>query len=485
MLNINKNMKRININILLAASLLFGMQACNKSVDLFPTDNINEANVFQTVADLEQGLYAAYGSLPGENDMYVNAIVADETKISNENRGQGQFEFKWQYVPAQGGSTTSAWVSYYYVIGLINKELAAFDKVVPRNATETTTKDRIKGELLALRAFSHFQLLQSYCGKYNPAASGIPYTITSDIGARPARQPISEVIAGIEKDLDAAYNSAVPDAPAVTGTAGVIRLSKSVIAGFRARVAVYKASGLTGADATTEWNKALTNANDCITKSGKTLATGANYANIWSDDNEAELLFKLRRAGTSVGTLWQDNNGDVFFEPSEKLKALFNRTTDARFAAFFQIDPTAQDTCLVKKFFASSRGPKIVDVKMMRLSEMYLIRAEAKAETNDLPGAAADYNLLRQNRITGYTAETFADKTDAITKIYNERARELCFEGFRFFDHIRRGVAITRPAADVQSTAWQNLPASDYRMLFPIPQASILANPNMVQNPGY
>jgi hypothetical protein len=250
MLNINKNMKRININILLAASLLFGMQACNKSVDLFPTDNINEANVFQTVADLEQGLYAAYGSLPGENDMYVNAIVADETKISNENRGQGQFEFKWQYVPAQGGSTTSAWVSYYYVIGLINKELAAFDKVVPRNATETTTKDRIKGELLALRAFAHFQLLQSYCGKYNPTASGIPYTITSDIGARPARQPISEVIAGIEKDLDAAYNSAVPDAPAVTGTAGVIRLSKSVIAGFRARVAVYKASGLTGAAST-------------------------------------------------------------------------------------------------------------------------------------------------------------------------------------------------------------------------------------------
>jgi hypothetical protein len=486
MLNINKIMKRININILLAATLLFGMQACKKSVDLFPTDFINEANVFQTVADLEQGLYAAYGSLPGETNMYVNAIIADETKISNENRGQGQFEFKWQYVPAQGGSASGSWTSYYYVIGLINKELAAFDKVVPKNATETTLKDRIRGELLALRGYSHFQILQSFCGRYSPTALGIPYTVTSDIGARPARIQVKDVIAGIESDMDAAYNiAAVPDAPTVIGTAGVIRLSKSVIAGMRARVAVYKASGLTGTDATTEWNKALTNANDCITKSGKTLATGANYTNIWTDDSESELLFKLRRAGTSVGTLWQDNNGDVFFEPSEKLKALFNRSTDARFAAFFDVNPAAADTCLVKKFSTSARGPKIVDVKVMRLSEMYLIRAEAKAEINDLTGAAADYNLLRQNRITGYAAETFNDKPDAIAKIYNERARELCFEGFRFFDHVRRGLAISRPAADVQSAAWQNLAAGDYRMLFPIPQASILANPNMVQNTGY
>lgn len=478
-------MQRININILLAATLLFVMQACNKSLDLAPTDNINELNVFETVSDLEQGLFAAYGSLPGEIDMYTNAIVADETKISNENRGQGQFEFKWQYVPDQGGATTSSWTGYYSVIGIINKQLAAFDKVVPKNTTEATTKDRIKGELLALRGFAHFQLLQSYCGKYNPTALGIPYTITSNISARPARQPISDVISGIEKDLNDAYNSPIPNTPPLIGSAGVIRLSKSVIAGFRARIALYKASGLTGADATAEWNKAITNANDCISKSGKTLASGADYQNIWTDDGEAELLFKLRSSGTEVGRLWQDNNGDVFFEPSEKLKDLYDREKDIRFETFFLIDPNSEDTCLVNKFSGSFRGPKIVDVKIMRLSEMYLIRAEAKAELNDLQGAAEDYNLLRQKRIREYVAEEFLSKEDAISMIYDERARELCFEGFRFFDHVRRGLSINRPLADVQSVAWQNLPADDYRMLFPIPQTSILANPNMVQNPGY
>lgn len=469
-------MKRLKINsILLVALLSLGMQACKKTVDKLPTDFINEQNVFQTVTDLEQGLLAAYGTISGENNMYVNAIVADETKISNENRGQGQFEFKWQYVPAQGGSASGSWTNLYQVIGRINKQLSVFDNVTPADAAETTKKEQIRGELLAIRALCHFYLVQGFGGRYVASALGVPYTTTSDIAARPARQTIGEVVTGIEADLLAASNSPLPNAPTVSGTAGVIRISKSVVAGIRARVALYKG----------DWANAITFANDCITLSGKTLATGTAYAGIWTDANESELLFKLRRTGTGVGTLWQDNNGDVFFEPSDKLKSLFDRTNDIRFNSFFLIDPNAQDTCLVNKFFASSRGPKIVDVKMMRISEMYLIRAEAKAENNDLVGAASDYNAVRTARITGYVNETFADKNVAITKVLEERQRELCFEGFRYFDLLRRGLEVTRPASDVQSLSWQTLPATDSRRLFPIPQASILANPNMVQNPGY
>jgi len=478
-------MKRLNIKFILPALFFTGIISCSKKVDLFPTDSINEANAFKTVSDLEQGLYAAYGSWPGENAMYVNAIVADEVKISEENRGQGQFEFKWQYVPAQGGDASGGWEGYYYVIGLINKVLAASEKVVPNNATETNLKDRIRGELLGLRGFAHFQIAQSFCGRYSATALGIPYTVTSDIGARPARLQLGQVLTNIETDLNAAYNSALPDAPVTIGTAGVIRLSKSVIAGIRARVAMYKASGLTGTDATNEWNNALSNANDCILKGNKSLESASNFPNIWADDSEAEVLFKLRRVGTGVGRLWQDNNGDVFFEPSDKLKSLYDRVNDARFDAYFLVNPSDEDTCLIKKFFSSSRGAKIVDVKMMRVSEMYLIRAEAKAELNNLAGAAQDYNELRSKRISGYTDESFADKADAINKIYNERARELCFEGFRLNDHLRRGLPINRLASDVQSSAWQNLSATDYRRLFPIPQTSILSNPNMVQNPGY
>ena len=464
------------IAIIMAGAAVITLQSCEKRIDLLPSDSINEISAFQTVTDLEQGLLAAYGSWSGENTMYVNAIVTDETKISNENRGQGQFEFKWQYVPSQGGSASSGWSNFYYTVGLVNKVLEALGKVTTTTTADNDIKERIRGELLALRGIAHFEILYRFSGKYNAGGSGIPYTVTSDIANRPARAIQSDVIKGIETDLSAAKAIAsIPTAPPVVGSAGTIRLSKAAIAGFQARVALFKG----------DWAAASALAGEAITASGKPLASGANFASLWTDDSEAEVMMKLRRTGVGVGTLWQDTNGDVFFEPSDKLKSMFNRATDSRFNAYFLIQPTAQDTCLVKKFFSSARGPKIVDVKVMRVSEMYLIRAEAKAELNDLAGAAADYNALRAARISPYNNSTFPTKTDAINEIYNERFRELCFEGFRFFDHVRRGIAISRPASDVQSSAWQNLPATDFRMMFPIPQSSILSNPNMVQNTGY
>jgi starch-binding outer membrane protein, SusD/RagB family len=127
----------------------------------------------------------------------------------------------------------------------------------------------------------------------------------------------------------------------------------------------------------------------------------------------------------------------------------------------------------------------MVDVKLMRSAEMHLIRAEARASNNDLPGAAADINALRSARIEGYTNVTFANQQDAINAIMNERAKELCYEGFRFYDMQRRRISVQRLASDVQSTLWQNLPSDNFRFVMPIPNQSILSNPNMVQNPGY
>lgn len=469
-----KYTNRINYCLLLFA-VIFLLHSCKKTVDLKPTDLIIEEIVFQEVDDLEQGLYGVYGTWGGQNTMYMNALIADEVKISNENRGQGQFEFKWQYIPSAGGSASAGWTSFYLMIGRINKVLAASERVSPANATEESKKQMLTGELKALRAIAHFELLQSFAGVYDPSGSGIPYTTTSDITAKPARQTMGEVLNGIESDLQAGKASPLPVAPPVIGVSGVIRLSKSVIAAYQARVALYKK----------DWDNAITFATECINTCGKSLATPAEFSLLWSDDNEAELLLKLRRTSIQVGQLWQDVNGDVFFEPSDKLKAMFNRTTDTRFNSYFLINPSAQDTALIRKFYSSSRGPKIVDVKLVRVAEMYLIRAEAKAEKNDLAGAADDFNRLRTARITGYTDESFSSKDAAITAIMEERARELCFEGFRLFDLKRRQLPVSRWLSDVQSTLWQNMAADDHRFLMPVPEVSILSNPNMVQNPGY
>jgi hypothetical protein len=119
---------------------------------------------------------------------------------------------------------------------------------------------------------------------------------------------------------------------------------------------------------------------------------------------------------------------------------------------------------------------------------MMLIRAEARAEQNKISGAnsaESDLNALRAARITGYTPVTLANKDQAITEILQERFKELAFEGHRFFDLKRRGLPITRLAADAPNAPAQQLQAGNFRFVLPIPQPEILANTLMEQNPGY
>jgi len=474
-------MKQVKISffgLLLAASVV----SCSKQLEIAPTASFTETSSFKTVTDLEQGVLGIYSPWSGENTMYINAILSDEVKLSSENRGQGQFEHKWQY---SSGTESFGFGGFYTMIFRANKVLQASANVAPFNAAEATLKDQLIAEARALRGIAHFELLERYGPTgYQPTGLGIYYQgAVPSVNDRPARGTVASNLTAIEADLAAAkQTAALPSAPVTTANYGNIRLSKALVAGYQARIALYKR----------DWTNAATLATEAITLSGKTLATGTTFANIWTDagvtSGEAEIILRLRRTGTGVGTLWQDTNGDVFFEPSDKLKNLYNRTTDVRFNNYFQITAAAPgvDTALVKKFSTSSRGPKIVDVKVMRVAEMFLIRAEARAQSGDLAGATTDINTLRAARIAGYTPiATYADLNTAIADILNERAKELAFEGFRFFDLKRYQLGVNRLSNDVTSPQWITLAANDYKFALPIPQTEINANPGAQQNPGY
>lgn len=445
---------------------------CKKQLDILPNDLLQESYAFTSVNDLEQGVLGIYASWAGENTMIINAVLSDEVKLSNENRGQWQTEFKLQY---NTGTNSFGLANFYLMINRANRVIAAAAKLQVPSA-DLAKKNQLVAEATALRATAHFELLQRYAPAYDPAAMGITYVDYVFVTDQLPRHTVSDNLTRIEKDLaDAKTNPDLPAAPVALPAIGNIRLSKAFIAGMQARVALYKK----------DWANAITFSTEAINTVGKPLATGSAFTGIWTDASDAEVYLRLRRNGDGVGTLWQDTNGDVFFEPSDKLKQQFNRATDIRFNSYFLVNPASSDTALVRKFYQSSRGPKIVDVKLMRTAEMYLIRAEARAENNDLAGASADINALRTARITGYTPVSYTDKNVAVNDIINERFKELCFEGFRFFDLKRKGMAVSRLLSDVTSPVWQTLPAGNFRFALPIPQDELFANPNYKQNPGY
>lgn len=458
-------MKKLFIPLIVFA---VGLSSCKKQLDLLPTDSIDISKAYTSVSDLEQGLMGVYSANSYTNKIYIGSILSDETKISNENRGQGQFTFKWQYSSGEG-EHNGDFGQYYVMLDRLHRVLSALDNVAAKNQAETDRKDRIKAELIGLRGVALYELLIRFMPTgYDPNALGVAIMLKSDIAAKPARNKVGEVVAQIETDLATARNSsAIPNAPD-----DVVRLSKAALAAYQARTALLKR----------DFAQASTYATDAINLSGKTLATGTTFVNYWKDANESETIWKYKNQNAPQ-LLWRDSNGDVFFEPSNKLKSQYNKVNDIRYTTYF--GAADNDTSIVIKYPGNASGPQINDEKIVRLAEMYLIRAEAYAEQNKLAESAADINAVRAARITGYTNVTFSTKDEAITAVINERYKELCFEGFRFFDLKRRGLPINRLINDVQSTSWQNLAAGDYHFALPIPQDEILANPNAVQNPNY
>ncbi|MCU0393568.1 MAG: RagB/SusD family nutrient uptake outer membrane protein [Thermoflexibacter sp.] len=121
---------------------------------------------------------------------------------------------------------------------------------------------------------------------------------------------------------------------------------------------------------------------------------------------------------------------------------------------------------------------------IIRLAEIYLNRAEARAYSNNFSGARADLNAVRAraNAIADNTANSIEQLIVAIEK---ERRLELCFEGFEWFDLVRTGRAISVLNTVARFNAEPARLIDRNRLVFPIPFEEINANPKMNQNQGY
>lgn len=466
-------MKHIKYSLFILAAGLT-LTSCEKELDQQDPNQFTEKNAFLSMDDIQQGANGAYGRYGTySNDMYVNALLSDEAKLGLDNAGQGLLTYRYQFStdPTTGGDVIAAFGGYYALIDQVNR-------VLPNIATVTATPEQeprrniVRGQLLALRALGHFGLLQAYCKNYNPAdARGVPIMLESDPLGKPARNSMGEVMAQIEKDLNDA-KALLPDVTPATFSDTV--MNKVNIAAYQARIALYRK----------DYQAAINYATEVINSNVKPLVTGDDFAEIWTDDNSNETLFRIRYStSTTIGAMWTTTGDQFYVEPSSKLVSTYD-DDDIRKDIFIGTGP--QGNSFVNKFYTSSRGGRVVDLKACRIAEMYLIRAEANAKKSspDLAAGAADLNALRAKRITGYVDETFGSAADLITAVLNERFKELCFEGFRLYDLKRNNLPVQRNASDA-NPAWATLPADSYRFVLPIPRDEINANPNMAQNDGY
>lgn len=482
-------MKKILYFILVPAISLGSLSSCQNLLDIEETDFLGGETALRTVKNNESLVLGAYAGFGTEMGIRLNGVFSDELKVGEFYNAQTTHE--WQYASNDIGIRDSytATTPYYRVIDRANRVLTALPDAIVESESDEALKARIEGEAKFLRAYSHFELFRYYCQNYDPSGLGMMFMETPTLQPQ-ARIQMDDYFNNILNDINDA-KSLLPN-----NLTDVNRATRLAAVGLHARVALYMRN----------WEVAAAQATEYI--NGLPLASKDDFPKIWTDESNAEVAFRLARnnsnriGGIYRGTFTRNAAGElvapatISWVPSTKLWDSFDEANDIRFAAYLIDEPilaavTGKPSKIVHKYAGTgyaTANENVANLKIFRTAEMYLIRAEARAELNSVTGAnsaESDINALRAARINGYTNITFTGKDQAITEILQERFKELAFEGHRFWDLKRRGLPVTRTGDDAPSSQGATLSAGNFRFTLPIPEPEIQANPLIVQNEGY
>jgi hypothetical protein len=486
-------------------SLLALTMGCNDAIDITQPGRLSADNAFQTVTDLQSGLFAVYNQMDLTPSIALSANFCDEISIGFDSGGQG---FALYDFVLNAASTAAAdfWVRGFRVNNRATILLEAALNITPEVGEENQYND-ILAQIYAIRAFANFELLAYYSPNLrDDAALGVPVVdFVAPLSLQPMRNTTGECFDFILSDLTIANNLAVTQS-------NTTQISRDFITALRARIAMFRG----------DYTLAATLAQQLL--NAYPIASRTEYQLMYLDADNTEIIFKLERtfndaydgqgatgsvsaggwAGANFAFVDATLTGSPYFEMDRGLFNLMD-PSDIRFdvnVAPSSIinpdyatdpDPVNTDILVIQKYPGSEGRPLMNDLKAFRSSEMLLILAEARAAAGNFTGAAILIKQLRDARFgSAQTQPTYANQAEAFAGILDERRIELSYEGHRYLDLKRLGTAankgIERDMTDctTQSGAC-TLPANDFRFALPIPIVEINGNPGIgdQQNPGY
>jgi hypothetical protein len=465
--------------ILTILSLAFLISGCEDQLDRAPIDSLINTTAFQSVDDLEAGMVGVYANFNPNNVIEFNSIFTDNVKIGSDNGGQ-QLNLLNQILDSQNNSG-GLWSSRYKTINDANRIIEASDLINP-NSNEITRYNYVIGQALAFRAYSHYQLLLYYGEDLlNPGSLGVPYQISVEQDGTPTRLTVGDTKQRIIEDI----NSAAALIPA--GQNNVNFITADFLTFLRANLEL-----VTGG-----YDQVINLTSDLISK--YPLATTEEYLGMFTGDtNTSEVIFSYDNNiafNRNVANIWiftgtGGNFVEMGFGLYEALLADDSVRLQVNLAQGEGTDVSNNEFGIGK--YPEIGGTYINDVKVMRVSEAYLMRAEAFVRRDQAGGftnAENDINSIREARGSNLGVASFGSLRDAYEEILNERRLELAFEGTRYID-IKRfrndlNEGLNRDARDCDGNIPCNIPLNDRRWVFPIPIVETNANPNIQQNPEW
>jgi hypothetical protein len=464
--------------ILILLVLVVAISSCDNRLDTFPSDEVAAEEAFKNEGDFTNALNGAY--LRMLNSPYYGGtiqgleVLSDNVIISTEGRQSQSARNDWDIDQNSGFFFT---ISAYASIRNVNIILANIDKL-----EDGAFKNNIMGEAMAIRALAHFDIIKYYGeiptqNASSSASLAMPYVTIQDISDFPSRDL---TIAGF---YDTIVTELTTAATLINTSNGVYRMGENAVNGVLANVYLHMGN----------MPAAVTAAN----KVTATVASRANFTGIWNDSSKDGVIFGLRNddvTSVGLGVPYSQTAGGIKSEyvPDFAFYSLYD-ATDVRLTAYFETSPfEGNDYNHVTKWYSSVIATSLgnVDAKILRVSEVMLIKAEALA-AQDLDGAALTaLDAVRSQRYAGFTSGGEAGPA-LKNAIQLERRLELAFEGSRFTDLKRMGLPVQRSNFGHLSDGTgvpanvKTLPAGDHRFNLPISINELNRNPNMVQSPGY
>ena len=444
--------------------------SCKKYLDIsLPKDKITDASVFSSATNTLAAVNGLY-TFAFKNSNFLNyqgdellGIAADEFVFGNTQYD----EFMKNSLPPDNQYVLATWQTFYSIIYQAN----AIIENVPGSPVADSLKSTYIAEAKVLRAYCHLYLA-CYFGDV-PLITTTNITVT----ALKPRTPKSEVMSAIIADLK--------DAEAVlpVNTVRNGRVNIYVATALLARVYLYQEDWANAEAAATSLITNTTNFS-LVTDCNNVFLRGSKEA-IWqintsggTSDNYTYFAGSNVPPPTatsstlsSLATLRPELYNA--FEPGDKRKTAwvgYNNTITPTSPFYYDYK--------YKQLSTPVSTALIEDYMLLRLAEQYLIRAEARAQQQNLNSAIDDINVIRAR--AGLTPLSYGlTQSNILLAIEKERKLELFGEGYghRWIDLIRTKRADAVLGAEKAGT-WKST-----AILFPIPANEILANPNLTPNP--
>ncbi|MCW2263265.1 MULTISPECIES: RagB/SusD family nutrient uptake outer membrane protein [Sphingobacterium] len=452
-------MKILKYSYIWTLAVTFTLSSCEKFLEIDPRIStsdqvtINDENSAHTAVrgiynQLQSDGYYGYtfqtiGFFSGDNIEYTGSQIVNQSLTNHSVRAD---------LPA----LATAWTAIYNTINRANNVIA---KVPALSVTPTFTdavRNQLVGEAYFLRALSYFDLGRTWGGVQLVLVPTSSSSNLENLKRSSLADTYRQVLADLIKAEELLPNST-----------NRIRATRRTVWALRARYHLYRE----------EWKEAITYASKLIDdKSNYNLLTpySSFFADNASGTNESILeLYYTTNVVNTQAYQWQPSTkgGVGWIRPSMGIVNLLNNKSIAgtRQSLISKVVLNGVDNWFGNLYYRTNGTDPAY---LIRIAELYLIRAEAYAQDNDIAKSLADLNVIRKR--ADIQELNIADKATLLLAIEQENRIEFAFENHRWYDLVRTRRAKTVLGID-----------EDFRLLLPIPYAQILIDKNLEQNPQY